>query len=317
MTTIVSFHALSEQDVAQIGAIAPGWSVFHGKNKEALLPHLKEAEIVLGWNRQAAEACLQPDSPLRWVQNWGAGVEQLPLDVFADRGIVLTNASGVHAKPISETIFAMMLAFARKLHLSVRHQVDKRWQSTGELNEIHDKTVAIIGVGAIGEETARLAKAFGMTVLGVRRSAAPLPAVDEMFDESGLEQVLGRSDYVVNTLPLTDETRHRFGREQFRSMKPSSVYINIGRGGTTDTEALLEALHTGSIAGAGLDVFEEEPLPASSPLWELENVILTPHNAGSTVYYNERIIEIFLQNLGDYIGGKGPRRNVVDLKKQY
>ncbi|WP_028552870.1 D-2-hydroxyacid dehydrogenase [Paenibacillus sp. UNC451MF] len=317
MSKMVCVHSLTPQQEEQIKQMAPGWELVHGKEKELWLPHLKEAEIVIDWKTACETECLQPGTRLRWVQNWGAGVDMLPLQEFASRGIMLTNASGVHAYPISETIFSMMLSFTRKLHLSMRNQLQKQWKGTGSLGEIHGKTIGIIGVGAIGEETARLAKAFGMTVLGIRRSGGASEFVEQMYDNDGLELVLRESDYVVVTLPLTNETRHRFGKAQFERMKKTAMFINIGRGGTTDTEALIEALQTGTIAGAGLDVFEQEPLPESSPLWDLENVIMTPHNSGSTDQYNERAFEIFMQNLQQYLQGHEPIVNRVDYNLQY
>jgi phosphoglycerate dehydrogenase-like enzyme len=317
MSKIVCLHSLTPSQEDLIRGIASGWELVHGKDKDVWLEHLKDAEIVVGWNSAAAEQILKPDAKLRWLQNWGAGVDKLPLDKLAAKGVILTTASGVHANPISETIFAMILSLARKVHISVRNQMTRSWRSAGELTEIHSQTIAIIGVGAIGEETAKLAKAFGMTVLGVRRSGKPSPYVDRMYDNSGLDETLQASDFVVVTLPETNETRHMFGRPQFQLMKPTSFFINIGRGGTTDTEALIEALQNGIIGGAGLDVFEQEPLPESSPLWELENVIITPHNSGSTPHYNERVISIFAQNLKEYIHGRELSVNRVDYKLQY
>ncbi len=316
MRKIVFVHHLSPQYVELVRSAAPGWEVIQGGG-ERWVEHLRDAEIVVGWSAAAEEHCLKPGAKLRWVQSWGAGVDRMPLDAFAERGIILTNASGVHAYPISETIFAMMLTLARNIHLSIRNQAQRKWQSTGVLGEIHGKTIGIIGVGAIGEETARLAKAFGMNVLGVRRSGESSPFVDKMYDNSGLDRVLQESDYVVVTVPLTRETRHMFGRRQFQMMKPTACFINIGRGETTDTDALIEALTEGTIGGAGLDVFEQEPLPETSPLWTLENVIITPHNSGSTVYYDERATDIFLQNLMQYLRGSVPSVNRVDLEKQY
>lgn len=317
MRTMVIMQSLTPEQIARVTALAPDWEVIHGKDKERVAPKLKQAELVAGWNAAAAESCLQPDSKLRWVQNWGAGVDKLPLQAFKEKDITLTNASGVHAYPISETIFAMLLSFARKVHVSLRCQAERKWHDPGALGEIHGKTIGIIGVGAIGEETARLAKAFHMRVLGLRRSGEPAPYVDHMVGLEGLHDVLAESDYVVVTLPLTDETRHIFGRAEFARMKPTAVFINIGRGGTTDTEALLEALREERIAGAGLDVFEQEPLPSDHPLWGMEQVIITPHNSGSTDVYNERAFDIFIRNLHDYLQCGKPALNLVDLEKQY
>jgi phosphoglycerate dehydrogenase-like enzyme len=317
MSKIVCMQSMSEPDLEQIRRIAPHWEIVHGTEAESWLPHLNEAEIVLGWRRTAEQECLKPGTRLRWVQTWGAGVDYVDFDKFAEYGVMLTNASGVHAYPISETILAMMLAFTRKVHLALRNQIQAEWQSVGLLGEIHGQTAGILGIGAIGEETAKLCKAFGMRVLGVRRSDQASPYVDEMVQYEGLDDVLRRSDFVINTLPLTAETRHIIGRGQFNRMQPTAFYINIGRGGTTDTEALVEALKSGGIAGAGLDVFEKEPLDETSPLWGLDNVILTPHNSGSTGKYQERAMEIFLHNLRDYVEGREPSRNRVDLQKQY
>ncbi|WP_054025042.1 D-2-hydroxyacid dehydrogenase [Bacillus sp. FJAT-28004] len=317
MPKIVFLFPLSQKQLDQIyTVIPPEWKVTHG-DKEQWAPHLKEAEIIVGWNKTAAEQCLNPNTKLRWIQNWGAGVDGFPLAEMAAQGIVLTNASGVHAFPISETILAMMLAFSRKLHLSIRHQIQNTWKSTGELNEIHGRTMGVIGVGEIGEETARLGKAFGMKVLGVRRSGEPSQYVDQMFDNLGLDEVLRLSDYIIVTLPLTPETYRLFGRREFALMKTSAHFINIGRGGTTDTDALLEALREGKIAGAGLDVFEQEPLPETSPLWQMDNVIITPHNSGSTLYYDDRAMEIFMTNLKSYLHNGKPSYNLVDFDKHY
>ncbi|MCA0755590.1 D-2-hydroxyacid dehydrogenase [Paenibacillus sp. N4] len=314
---IVCLHKLSDDSIRRIREAAPEWELVCNADKETLKAQLPYAEIIAGWNEQALELVTREETPLRWVQCWGAGVDQMPLETFARKEILLTNASGVHAFPVSESVLAMMLAFARRLHVTLRNQANGKWKSPGSLREIHGKTAAVIGLGAIGEETARLAKAFGMNVLGVRRSGGESPYVDRMYDIGRLMEVLGQSDYVIVTLPLTNETRHLFGQAQFRAMKPSAYFINIGRGGTTDTDALADALRNGDIAGAGLDVFEQEPLPAASPLWEMENVIVTPHISGLTINYEERVMDIFMSNLQDYLVGKTASVNVVDFRKQY
>jgi phosphoglycerate dehydrogenase-like enzyme len=318
MKKLVFTKKLSETHVEALRTIAPDWEIIHGKDSEVWLPHLKDAEIVGGWNRYVNDECVQnPESKLRWLHNWGAGVDQLPLDAFKHRGILLTNSSGVHAYPISETILAMMLALTRQLHAYVRNQMEKKWHHANLSLEMHGKTVGILGVGAIGSETARLCKAFGMRVLGVRRSGQPLGYVDRMYDHRGLHEVLVQSDYVINTLPFTNETHHFIGEKEFRLMKRSAFYINIGRGNTTDESALIEALKEGRIAGAGLDVFEQEPLSEDSPLWEMENVIITPHTSGSTEHYDDRVMDIFLPNFRAYLEGKEPTMNLVDLDLQY
>lgn len=318
MNKIISFHKLSEAHIKLIKLGAPQLELIIATktNPEAWKAHWAEAVIVIGWNQQAVELIEKQGTKLRWIQNWGAGVNHIPFKLLADRDIVLTNTSGVHAFPIAETIFAMMLSFARKLHTSVRYQLKQEWKPATSA-EIHGKTICIVGVGAIGKETAKLAKAFRMHVIGVTYSGKPVENVDRIVDRMGLEQALGESDYVVVTVPLTDETRNMFGAQQFAAMKPSAVYINIGRGQTTDEQALIAALQEDVIAGAGLDVFEQEPLPTDSPLWGMDNVIVSPHHSGATDQYDERAIEIFIRNLQDYTAGKELTFNKVDLIKQY
>lgn len=317
MPKIVFFHTLSDAHLARIQATVPGWDIIHGKSVDVWQPHLKEAQIVCGWNKQAEQECLQPGTALRWVHNWGAGVDRIPIARLHEAGIVLTNSSGVHPYPISETVFAMMLAFTRKLHVYVRQQLERKWHHAGLRAEMHGKTIGIVGVGAIGTEIARLARAFGMKVLGMRRSGLPLPEVDVMYGRDGLGELLRQSDYVVVTVPLTDETYHMIGAEQFGQMKETAFFVNIGRGATTDTEALLAALRERRIAGAGLDVFEQEPLPPEHPLWGMDNVMITPHSSGSTEHYDDRALELFLRNLQDFAQGKQPSVNRVDPELQY
>ncbi len=184
--------------------------------------------------------------------------------------------------------------------------------------EIHEKTIGVIGVGAIGQETAKIAKAFGMTVLGLRHSGKHADFVDEMYTSDQLDLILPQCDYVVVTLPLTKETHHLFTYSQFEKMKRSAFFINIGRGEIVAEEDLIKALQNEEIAGAGLDVFEKEPLGEKSGLWDIENVIITPHTSGSTESYNKRLIEtILIPNLKQYQAGAIPSINIVNYEKGY
>jgi phosphoglycerate dehydrogenase-like enzyme len=308
---------ITENDLEEVRRICVGWDVVHSKNKEVWPEQLQDAEVIVGWNKAFVEHCLVSGTRLRWVQSWSAGVDKMPLALMAKYGIDLTTTSGIHAYPISESIFAMILSLVRKVHIAIRNQTQKQWVSVGEVGEIHGRTLGIIGVGEIGKETARIGKAFGMTVLGVRSSGQAVEYVDRMYNTSELNELLQASDFVVNTLPLTTQTRHIIGQEQFRHMKPTAYYFNIGRGATTDEAALYEALSNKIIAGAGIDVFEQEPLPLHSPLWELENMIITPHNAGDTEEYNSRAMSVFISNLEDYIRGAKPSINLVDMEREY
>ncbi|MFS0723081.1 D-2-hydroxyacid dehydrogenase [Paenibacillus sp. 1P07SE] len=317
MSTMIVFPQLSEEGIRRIREAAPEVTVVIADQSEDLAADLKSADIICGWKGEAEKACEAEDTSIKWVQAWGAGIDRMPLALMSRRGIALTTASGVHPHPVSETALAMILAFGRKLHISIRNQAERHWENPGGLTEIYGKTMGIVGVGAIGEELARMAKALGMTTLGVRRSAAPVDTIDRMYGLDDLDTVLAESDVVVAIMPLTDESHHMFGREQFARMKETAIFINVSRGATVDTDALVDALRSGVIAGAGLDVFEQEPLPAEHPLWTLSNVIMTPHNGGVTDRYEERVLDIFLANLATYLKEGKPSINLVDTERQY
>lgn len=315
---IVITRELEQNHIEQIKKVIPDWELIVSKDKDIWQEHAIDAEIIAGWKKGLEEYCLDPQAKLKWLQTWSAGVDSLPLDELKLRGITLTSANGVHAYPISETIFALMLGLTRKIHTYVRNQQAKTWHHAHMGLELHEKTVGIIGVGAIGQETAKLAKAFGMTVLGIRNSGKPIEYVDEMYTLDQLDFLLPKCDYVVVTLPHTKETHRLFGAEQFMQMKSTAFFINIGRGEIVVEDDLVRALREATIAGAGLDVFEKEPLSAESPLWELENVIITPHTSGSTENYNKRLIEsILIPNLKEYISDTTPSINLVDFSKGY
>jgi phosphoglycerate dehydrogenase-like enzyme len=298
----------------------------------ALFP---DREVILTNDTAKMEACLDEieiaagDFPrnlllrapnLRWYQQWGAGADWLmKTPEAAERDWTLVNASGVHAVPISEHILALLLAFARGLNGAFKMQQQHQWKKAArfELFELAEKTLLLIGVGAIGERTASVASALGMRVWGVRRDPSlPAAGVEALFSPEKLPELLPQADFVVLTVPLTHETRGMIGEAELRAMKPSAYLINIGRGATIQTPALVRALQEGWIAGAGLDVVDPEPLPPDSPLWDMDNVILTGHYSGLTPRYFERAFAILLDNLQRYRSGQ-PLRNIVDKHLGY
>ncbi|PKF86439.1 hydroxyacid dehydrogenase [Bacillus sp. BA3] len=307
---------LNELLLQKIKELVPDWTVITGRSPEIWRNHIADAEVIAGWK---AEMSVSIDaSEVKWIQTWSAGVNALPLENLEQMNVQITTANGVHAYPISETIFALMLALTRKVDTYIKQQQTKTWHHAHMKQEIHEKTIGIIGVGKIGKETAKIAKAFGMTVLGMRHSNKSEEFVDEMFTQKQLNDLLPRCDYIVVTLPLTPETRYMFGKKEFKLMKRSAFFINIGRGNLVIQNDLVQALMDKEIAGAGLDVFETEPLPENSPLWELDNVIITPHTSGNTEFYDQRLIhDIFMPNLKNYLNGKKPTINLLDYKKGY
>lgn len=308
---------IRHEQVGQVRAAAAGYEVVQTLDPDEVEALLPEIEIVVG---DFPREFLTRAPKLRWWQQWHAGVDWLmdyPEAVALD--FTLTNVSGLHAIPITEHIIAMLLAFARDLPNVVRAQSRREWipHERDDVFELAGKTMALIGVGGIGAYTAQIASALGMRVIAVRRR--PQEETAGAVRTLGIERlldVLPEADFVVNTLPLTNETRGLLGESAFRAMKPSAYVVNIGRGATMDEDALVRALQEGRIAGAGLDVFDTEPLPPDSPLWTMDNVIVSPHYAGQTDRYDERAIAIFLDNLDRYLRGE-PLQNVVDKRLGY
>lgn len=316
MPNIVALYELTTEQKQKIRDIAPDYDLIAGKYKELPSGTVAQADIVLGWTSSATEEALS-DSRIRWIQVWSAGVDRMPLKELEQKNILLTNASGVHGIPITEQIFSMLLAYTRNLHYAVRQQSQSKWDKSGTFRELSGKTAVIVGVGQIGSTTAKVAKAFGMRTVGVRKSGKSDPNVDVMYTVDQLDQALAEGDFIINILPLTDETKGLYDAGRFEAMKDGAFFVNMGRGPSVNTEALIEALKSGHLAGAGLDVFEQEPLPSEHPLWGMDNVIITPHTAGDTVHYTERVLDIFLENLKAYRQGEALPRNVIDYEKAY
>lgn len=257
---------------------------------------------------------------LKWVHLTSAGTNKLP-DFIKNSQILITNSSGVHPIPISEHVFALMLMLVRKINLAFRKQVQKKeWVRNYEYyrpDELFGKTAIIVGMGRIGERIAKLADCFGMEVYGIVRDLNKKRSGHiKLFEMEDLNGLLKEADFVINCLPGTEHTMGIFDLKLFKRFKPSSYFINIGRGTTVVEKDLIRALEDKIIAGAGLDVFEVEPLPKSSPLWNLENVIITPHYSGWNPNYTERVIDIFIRNLEVYLK-KETMPNLIDKNLGY
>jgi len=290
----------------------------------AVLEAVADARVYMGFG--IAEAVLKAGPNLEWVHSGSAGVGSSLSVEMMNRDIVLTNTAGVHGPPMAEAILGMMLYFSRGFDLAVRAQQDRRWNTApfydagAPLIEIAGSTVGIIGLGGIGGEVARRVTALGARVLGLkRREGGPqMDGVEAVYGDAGFARILAESDFVVVTAPDTPETRGMMSAAAFAAMRPEAVFINVARGAIADEKALLEALQSGGIRGAGLDVFAAEPLSHDSPFWSLPNVLVTPHVSPVTRRFWHRQSELILHNLDAYLSGRmNEMRNVVDKQAGY
>ena len=273
---------------------------------------------------------------LRWVQLDTSGVDHVTHTPLWSSPCQITTLNGVAPVNMAEFALAMMLAFAHHLPRMLDHQHRRDWPSPADRwhrfmpTELRGATVGVLGYGSIGREIGRVAHALGMRVLALRRSGTKtgetyrVPALaavaptepDRIYLPDQLAPMLAECDYVVLTLPYTPQTRHLIDAAAFRAMKPTAVLVNIARGGVVDEPALIAALREGRIAGAALDVFEQEPLPPDSPFWAMPNVIISPHVAGFTPHYHERVMGVFAENLRRFLAGQ-PLLNRVDRECGY
>jgi phosphoglycerate dehydrogenase-like enzyme len=285
-----------------IRARLPEVRVFQEYTTAAMRPRMPEVDVLAvsgAWH----DSLLESADKLKWIQAIGVGYNQFPLDELQRRGIRLSNAVGVNANAVSEHALALMLALARRLPEARDNQHRKHWRQMisdprAREDEIGGKTLGIVGLGAIGNRLASLAKAFGMRVLGTKGNPATYEgAADEVLPPDRLGGVLEAADFVVLSCPLQPETTGLIGTAELRRMKPSAHLVNVARGPVVVEDELIAALRAGEIAGAALDVTVEEPLPADSPLWEMPNVLITPHTGGETSLYEKRLVDIMVENL--------------------
>src|SRR5262245_25207562 len=302
----------------RLAATVPALRVVVAEDEAAATAAIGEAEAAFG---TISPALLRRAGRLRWLQApQAAPPAGYYFGELIAHPVVVTNFREIYNDHIAAHIMAFVLAFARGLHHYLPQQLRREWkQEPLDTGVIHlaEATALIVGVGGIGSETARLCAAFGMRVIGVdaRRAEEP-PGVAELHRPDALDSLLPRADFVILTVPHTPETEGFMHRARFQRMKRTAFFINIGRGMTTRLDDLAAAIQAGDIAGAGLDVFEREPLPADHPLWTMPGVLITPHTAGFGPYLDDRRYEILLENSRRFLGGQ-PLRNVVDKPRWF
>ena len=284
---------------------------------DELVEHLDELEIVFAWNfDRPALLDVVPRAPrLRWIQSISAGVEEFAKPVLAEHGVVLTSAAGVYDPGLAESVLGFLLALSARIVEDARLSPGS-WPTEGT-RLIRGTTALVVGAGSIGTETGRVLRAAGVRVRGIARTPRP---PDDVFERiagpDDLHGELAAADHVVNVLPRTPDTEELFDAAAFAAMKPTALFVNIGRGATVDEPALIEALRSGRIAGAALDVFDVEPLPDDSPLWTMPNVLVSPHRAGDHEGWPRDVVALFVDNLRRFLADE-PLRNVVDVSLGY
>jgi len=291
-----------------------------GKTAEALEPELGEARVLFDWQGSKAEMAkvLELAPQLEWIHTRYAGLDRALFPALVEHPVPVTNGSGVFSQSLGEFAMLGALYFAKDVPRLLKAKAARRWDIF-DCDEVRKQTMGIVGYGDIGRAVARRAKALGMRVLALRRNTAPRPGdeyVDQLFSSSALLEMLPQCDYVVAAAPLTRETQGMIGAGEFAAMKRDAIIMNIGRGPVIDESAMIEALRSGRIRGAALDVFEVEPLPAESPLWEMENVLLSPHCTDHTRDWLADAANFFAEQLGRWRAGE-PLKNIVDKKAGY
>lgn len=305
--------ALFRKMVGKIPGMAGRIAVSFGNDPAKLDARLKDAEILLTGGLDARDLASRAPR-LTWIQSTSAGVEKLA--PYVPSGIVLTNASGVHMPKGGEYAMTALLMLNHRVPHFVTAQRAARWDQAFA-TPIAGKTVLILGVGAIGTAASRLARRFGMRVIGISRSAKRNPSVDRMYGPKDLRKVLPKADFVLAILPLTPETHGLLGRAELDLLPRHAGLVNLGRGPVIDNDALADKLRKGELAGAVLDVYPEEPLPSSSPLWSTPNLIMSPHCAvDDAAAYAARALDLFLGNLKRYVAGR-KLTNIVDTHLGY
>ncbi len=313
---ILSLHPLREDHQNKIREARPDIEIHIAKPTECA-PWLPDTDILLAFGQTDLSPILPLASKLKWVQALTAGVDKfVALDVFRESQILLTNVRGIHGIPIAEHVLGMILSFTRKLLTAHDNQSLHKWKGLRGMEEIYGKKAAVIGLGSVGRVIANRLKSMGMTVIGVKQSMSEECDVDELFPHDQLNEILPSVDYVIATVPLTPETENLFSMKTFSLMKPSAFFINVSRGPVVNEADLIEALKSGTIGGAGLDVFCEEPLPSESPLWDAPNLLITPHHAATSPQYMDRAIQIFIDNLKAFPDTQ-KMINIIDKTRGY
>jgi D-2-hydroxyacid dehydrogenase (NADP+) len=276
-------------------------------------PYIADAEILVTFGPMMADHVLHDAKKLRWIQALGTGVDGIADRPSLKPGTIVTNVHGIHGAPVSEAALSAMLALSRGLPELVRNQDKRQWRRW-PARLLHRKTVGILGIGAIAEDLAPRCQALGMRVVGITGTPRHLQGFDRMVSRDAMLAVMPELDYLVLLVPYASDTKGLVGEAVFAAMKPDAYLVNLARGGVVDEPALIRALEGGRIAGAALDVFSEEPLPAEHPLWSAPNLLISPHQGGFCDVYVDHAMPVITENIRHFLAGDmGAMRNQVEI----
>jgi D-2-hydroxyacid dehydrogenase (NADP+) len=303
---------VTEQYRSRLSAAFPELTIEVAAEKDKAEIALREADILLtfGQMMKNLKLDLKGAAKLKWVQALGTGLDGITDQPALKPDVVVTSLHGVHGAPVSEAALAGMFALSRDIPRFVRNQDQHTW-ARWPARLLHNKTVGIVGIGVIAEALAPKCKALGMTVVGLTSAPRPVAGFDRMHAMQELVRVAPELDYLVLLTPYTPATHHLIDAAVFAAMKPDSYLVNVARGGVVDEDALVDALRQGRIAGAALDVFNQEPLPADHPLWSFENVIITTHQGGFCDVYVDLALPVIEQNMRCFLAGN--RKGMVNV----
>lgn len=315
---IYLYEAMKEEQVETIKQTASDYTVIDATRTDSIIDE-NDIEIMLGWNAELGQRLLDSStSRLKWVQSISAGVDSYDLKRFSEKGILLSNASGIHSISISEHVLGVLLTEFRGIRTSIRNQAKKEWTRDNiSYQQLSAKKMLVVGTGQIGQQLGRFARGLGIQTYGVNTSGHVTEGFIECYAHKNMSRIIKEMDIVVNILPLTDETYHLYNEQMFLAMKPGTVFINVGRGPSVDTNDLIQAIKKEHLRFVALDVFEDEPLPESSPLWSMDNVLITPHISGLTPEFKSKLLSIFMQNLRKFMLDGTLAKNEISLEQGY
>jgi phosphoglycerate dehydrogenase-like enzyme len=313
---LLALFEISDQNLNRLAQI-PNLTVI---KPDDLTPTLMtKIDFIYGWGTVGPRV-LEQSKQLKFIQAYSAGVDYFPLDQLAQKRVLLANVSGIHGEPIAETVLAYVLDFTRGIHAAERAQTQSKWvgdELRPTISTLADQKAVIFGTGHIGQQIAKRLQQFSVKTVGVNRHGHPVDYFDQVTKDDHTLDVVRQADFIINIMPLTTATWHFFDDRFFSALAGHQIFINVGRGPSVDTSALIHALDNHQLAGAALDVFEQEPLPADSPLWSMANVLITPHISGGFKEYGDEAFDILMLNLQTYLKSGKLAKNEVNLKAGY